>query len=201
MLEEEETYAVDDEVEDLSTAPAADTAVSDRATTGNSTPSSTDTGSSTPSSTDKGTPSESTASDSVHLPTPERTPPLNDPSAPLPATHSSSTRSAAAVPSPPISANFDTRNILPEGSTRTRKPRREAHAILLANTSQLTAFHSAFAAGITTAQTENRVGQHRDTLPTEPRSWKQMQRHLFSSEFQLAAEREINKLTKRETYK
>jgi hypothetical protein len=171
---EEEEYERDDEIEDL------DTIVVINSNASNQSPAD----SSSTSSTGKAMLSDSSSSPSGHLPTPDNTPePDNN------------------APTPLISANFDAQNILPEGSSRIRKPRRQAYAVQLANTAELSPFYTAFAAGLLTAQPAKRDGQHRDTLPAEPRNWKQMLRHRFSSEFQLAAEREIQELTKRDTYK
>ena len=103
--------------------------------------------------------------------------------------------------SPPVSADFNEQNILPEGSTRKRKPRRQIYAAQLVNTSELSPFYAAFATGLSMAQPSAEKGQHRDTLPAEPKSWKQLQHHQYSSEFKLAADREIQELTKRGTYK
>jgi Reverse transcriptase (RNA-dependent DNA polymerase) len=183
---ETEEYEIDDEIEDLDIIVVVNSTASDE--------SSADTGS----STGKATPSDSTSRAAGHLPTPDRTP-EPDNNAPPPPAPSSAIRSPSTTL--PISADFDARNILHQGSSRTRKPRRQAYAVQLANTSELTVFHTAFAAGLSTAQLAKRDGQHRDTLPTEPRNWKQMLRHRFSSEFQLAAEREIQELTRRDTYK
>ena len=136
-----------------------------------------------------------------YLPTPKQTPiPDSAPPPVAPASGvSSSTSSLPAASAPPISADFDVQNILPEGSTRKRKPRQQIYAAQLAKTSELSPFYAAFAAGLSIAPKEK--GQHRDTLPLEPKSWKQVQYHPYSSEFKLAADREIQELTKRGTYK
>jgi Reverse transcriptase (RNA-dependent DNA polymerase) len=167
-------YEIDDEIEDLDTIVVMNSTISNK-------------------------PSNSTSNPSGHLPTPINTPEPDNDAPPPPSTASAATESSLTTPV--ISADFDARNILPQGSSRTRKTRRQAYAIQLANTSELSAFHTAFATGLSTAQPAKRDGQHRDTLPAEPRNWKQMLRHHFSSEFQLAAEREIQELTKRDTYK
>jgi Reverse transcriptase (RNA-dependent DNA polymerase) len=100
-----------------------------------------------------------------------------------------------------LSATFGERNILPEGSKRARvSTRRQAHAAALASTHDLHAFHAAFSTGISRPLMTKMHGQHRDTLPTEPCSWRQMLKHRFAAEFELAAEREIQELEKRETY-
>lgn len=43
-------------------------------------------------------------------------------------------------------------------------------------------------------------GPHRDTLPAEPRTWKQMLKHRYSADFKLAADRELQELSKRDTF-
>lgn len=95
-------------------------------------------------------------------------------------------------------SDFDARNILPESSRRSRNPRRHNYATALQQTTGLNAFHTAFATGI---KKGGGAKIHRDTLPAEPRSWKQMLRHQCSEEFTLAASREIQELTKKGTYK
>jgi hypothetical protein len=108
---------------------------------------------------------------------------------------------ADAVPtaSRTLTSNFDAQNILPEGSKRVRKARKQAYAAALGNNAQLSAFHSAFAAGLIKVPQINAF--HRDTLPAEPRSWKQLQYHLHGAEFRQAAKAEIQSLEKRETFK
>lgn len=70
----------------------------------------------------------------------------------------------------------------------------------MTTTSSLSPFHTAFATGISRPETAIEARQHRDTLPAEPRNWKQMQKHQFSSNFKIAAEIEIQELSKRGTY-
>jgi hypothetical protein len=111
-----------------------------------------------------------------------------------------STPALPVISSPLVSADFDAQNILPEGSTRKRKPRQQIYAVQLANTSELSPFYAAFATGLSIAPPIDK-GQHRDTLPAEPKNWKQLQYHPYSSEFKLAANKEIQELAKRGTYK
>jgi hypothetical protein len=108
-------YEIDDEIEDL------DTIVVMNLTASSETP-----------QTDKAIATGSAPA--AHLPTPERTP---DPPS---STAQDGTQSSLTTPL--ISADFDARNILPEGSSRTRKPRRQAYAVHLANTSELSAVQS-----------------------------------------------------------
>ena len=106
--------------------------------------------------------------------------------------------STSSEPRTQLTAAFNPENILPEGTKRQRKPKRIAHAVSLARNSQLEGFHSAFATGI---ETSKQRSYHRDSLPAEPRSWKQMLRHRQAAEFKIAAEKEIKALTSRGTFK
>ncbi|ERF71188.1 hypothetical protein EPUS_06017 [Endocarpon pusillum Z07020] len=154
---------------------------------------------STPNSTPAPTPCDLSASGTLsdRLPTPDPTP--TPPEHPAPSTQSNSAPSSASTPSENRS-DFDSRNILPEGSKRSRmSSRRQNYAAALAQTTELTPFYAAFAAG---HEKSGKIdGLHRDTLPAEPRSWKQMTKHKFAAEFKLAADREIQELARRETFK
>jgi hypothetical protein len=101
-----------------------------------------------------------------------------------------------------IGVAFSVENILLEGFRRSRnKPHKDIYSAALTTTSCLSPFHTAFATGV--ARPEEAAiqdKQHRDTLPAEPRNWKQMQRHRFTANFNLAAEIEIRDLSKRSTY-
>ncbi|ERF70143.1 hypothetical protein EPUS_00330 [Endocarpon pusillum Z07020] len=125
----------------------------------------------------------------------------NSTAAPTPCDSSASgtLSNCASTPSENRS-DFDSRNILPEGSKRSRmSSRRQNYAAALAQTTELTPFYAAFAAG---HEKSGKIdGLHRDTLPTELRSWKQMTKHKFATEFKLAANREIQELARRETFK
>jgi hypothetical protein len=94
---------------------------------------------------------------SGQLPTPKLTP---DPPAPPAASESS--------PPGPLSADFDARNIIPEGTARSRT-RRQKYAAALLQTTDLTAFHTSFAHGLSVGGAKSE-GQHRDTLPAEPQN-------------------------------
>lgn len=125
-----------------------------------------------------------------HYPTPEITPERNSEKR-----ITGAETSAHATRADEISASFDTQNILP---SRTRgAKRREAYATTLAQPADLSAFHAAFAVGLNSSIKEQ---LHRDSLPPEPRSWKQMTKHRFANEFRNAAEKEIGELAKKGTY-
>jgi Reverse transcriptase (RNA-dependent DNA polymerase) len=79
---------------------------------------------------------------------------------------------------------------------------RQNYAVALSNAlSSEVEFHTAFATGIVQGKQAISEGQHRDTLPAEPHSWKQMLKHRFAANFKKAAEEEIQSLEKRETFK
>jgi hypothetical protein len=98
-------YEIDDEIEDLDTTVAIDlTASSD-----------------TPQVKEKAVETAPTG----YLPTPEQTPrPDNAP----PSSGAPAGEIGLSTSSPPISANFDVQNILPKGSTRKRKLRKQIYA-------------------------------------------------------------------------
>ncbi len=138
-------------------------------------------------------PAESSQSESTltqQLITPDTTP---EPAQPI--------STANSAPAPPENrSDFDAQNILPEGSKRSRKtPRRQIYATALAQAAELTPFHTAFALG---REKEAKFeGLHRDTLPAEPRTWRQMTKHKFAAEFAMAADKEIQELARRDIYK
>ena len=102
---------------------------------------------------------------------------------------------------PSIAANISQSNVVPEGSKRVRKPARKlAHDTALALTSELGPFHIAFAMGTLKMDTPLTSRRHRDTLPPEPRSWKEMKRHQFAAEFMVAAGMEVKELEKKRTF-
>jgi hypothetical protein len=149
---------------------------------------------STPDSIAMPTPCDSSAyTPSQHLLTPDATP--DPPTQPI------STANSAPAPLENRS-DFNDRNILPEGSKRSRKsPRCQNYAIALSQAAQLTPFHIAFALGREKAGGVKIEGLHRDTLPAEPRTWRQLTQHRFAAEFEMAADREIQDLTRRDTFK
>jgi hypothetical protein len=89
----------------------------------------------------------------------------------------------------------DESNIL-EGS-RTRKPRRQAYLTALERPEELTAFHTSFLAGTTGMR--KRV--HRTELPDAPRTWKDLETHAHADGFKYAAQKEIDELNRRNTWK
>ncbi len=84
-------------------------------------------------------------------------------------------------------------------NTRSRK---QAYSAALATVEVLGPFHAAFSIGLERSEQEkpNIPKLHRDDLPVEPRYWKQMLRHRFSQEFQVAAQKEFSELEKRGTF-
>ena len=132
-------------------------------------------------------PAKTTVQPSTQLLTPSPTPSaLGSP----PPVVSSSTPGSRGLE---ISADFSESNILP---TRTRQ-RHEAHAIALKHTSNLSAYHGA----LTTARAIPKIEIcHRNTLPPEPRNWKEMTRHPHAEGFQQAAEKEYQDLRSKNTF-
>ena len=83
----------------------------------------------------------------------------------------------------------------------TRSRRRQAYSTALAQTAELTPYHSAFGVGLQKIESDVQNDRlHRDTLPPEPRNWRQMLKHRFAREFEHAAIRELNELEKRGAY-
>jgi Reverse transcriptase (RNA-dependent DNA polymerase) len=65
----------------------------------------------------------------------------------------------------------------------------------------LTPYYSAFSAGLQKAEFDVQKDRlHRDTLPPEPRHWRQMLKHRLAREFEHAAIQELTELEKRGTY-
>lgn len=91
-------------------------------------------------------------------------------------------------------------NVLPEGSTRIRKPsaRRQAYLTALeeAPTGGKEAYYGAFMASI---KKEKRP--HRDELPPEPKYYHQMLKHPEASGFQRAIDTEVKALQAKNTWK
>ena len=111
-------------------------------------------------------------------------------------------------PSPSLSQSagstpgLDPKSILPEGSKRTRKPsRKAAHALALDRSSDLLPYHAAFPVVIDNMRSFKMSRIHRDALPPEPRTWKQMENHPYAQEFKKAAEREMGELERRGTFR
>lgn len=105
-------------------------------------------------------------------------------SEPTPSTHSES-HAGPVLPTraPPHYSRtlLDEDNILPEGSTRTRRrnPRRQAYYVALdeASTGGMQSYFGAFTASLHTASLKQNVRLHRDNLPSEPKYFHQMLRH------------------------
>ena len=89
-----------------------------------------------------------------------------------------------------VSRNITEAHILPQGTQRVRKPiRKEAYFTALDDVNGLSGYYSAF-----TAALEQRGMPHRDTLPPEPRNWKEMLSHPFASQWKQAAQVEFDEL-------
>jgi hypothetical protein len=91
-----------------------------------------------------------------------------------------------------ISGNLDSRNIIQ--GTRTR---RSAYATALKQTNELVGYYASFNTALKTVNTKP---PHRDMLPPPPKSWKQMLKHQYSSEFTKAADKEFNALVNKGTF-
>ena len=97
-----------------------------------------------------------------------------------------------------IDGQFSESNILPHGSDRVRRPsRRAVYATALSNTKNLDSYHTAFSTAINTIRT---TPPHRDKLPKEPKGWKQMQTHIHSTQFKMAADKEFKALIAKGTF-
>lgn len=96
-----------------------------------------------------------------------------------------------------IAASLNESHILPAGSRRNR--RAAAHAALLADVENLSGFYAGFATGLEKVRAPTAI--HRDNLPEEPKTWKQMLKHPYSEGFQLAAVKEYKDLERRGTWK
>ena len=88
----------------------------------------------------------------------------------------------------------------PAMSTRSRT-RRQAYAAALQTTDDLAPFHAAFAVSLEKSSTPSTVRRmHRDSMPSEPKHWREMFRHPFAKDFMTAAVKEAGDLSKREIY-
>lgn len=98
-----------------------------------------------------------------------------------------------------ITADLNTSNVLPEGSSRSRQPnRRFAHAALLDNVSHLSGYFAAFTVGL--QKDLNEFKNHRDSLPSEPKSWRRLLKHPYKISFVQAAQRELEALQQHDTF-
>ena len=91
----------------------------------------------------------------------------------------------------------DPRNIV--SGPRRRRPtsqRREAYLAELATPENFPGFFSAFASGVI-----HSARIHRDELPTPPKNWRELLTHTHKEGFLAAANKEIQELTEKETFK
>jgi len=88
--------------------------------------------------------------------------------------------------------------ILPEGTKRERKPRRQAYiaACEKAKQGSLDAYYSAFS--VQGSMPPEKL--HQNELPLEPRNWREMQRHRFQKDFTIAAYKEWDALQEKDTF-
>lgn len=93
---------------------------------------------------------------------------------------------------------FDPDNVLPEGSKRVRKPRKEAYYAKIADIAGggMQSFYGTFAASMVKEKRS-----HRDNLPPEPKYYHQMLKHPESPGFLRAMEVEIKQLQAKQTWK
>jgi hypothetical protein len=127
---------------------------------------------------------QSTYTKPIALPTPELTP-------------EPSTSQETALRAAEISADFSDTNVLPEGSRRSVRKRAYAAALTTAPTT-LNGYYGAFIAAISQEKATQRL--HRDSLPIEPKNWRQMLKHPYATEFKQAAQSEYDALVKRSTF-
>jgi hypothetical protein len=141
----------------------------------------------------------------THLPTPDQTP---DPSTdqnegtedctaqaePLAQEQIAEASSNTAIRRNEISGAFSEANII----TGPRSRRRKAYVTALQNTNSLSGYYSAFASAYTTQSNTTRL--HRDTLPPEPKSWKEMITHPQAQGFRQAADKEFNTLKAKKAF-
>lgn len=83
----------------------------------------------------------------------------------------------------------------PRTRRRTEKARKQAYLTVLSSPDHLGGYHAAFAAGF---QDRNRL--HRDHLPPEPQSWRDLLNHQFREGFLTAASKEYGDLCRRNTF-
>jgi hypothetical protein len=112
-----------------------------------------------------------------------------------------------------ISAAPSDDNILPEGSKRERKKRRLTQFVL--DTEEPSEFHHSFSAALTegyramneapvpvaASQDPNKLKIHRDSLPPEPKGWRDLSKHPFGKQFITAAHTEFEALKARGTFR
>jgi hypothetical protein len=115
-----------------------------------------------------------------------------------------------------IGLDIDTANIIPEGVGRRRAARKQAYLAVLEEIAdgEITSFHTAFSAMSCASAFYNHQNQpamlltklnltsfHRDSLPPEPKNFRQMQRHPHAVGFNKAILTEISALRAKGTWK
>jgi hypothetical protein len=116
-----------------------------------------------------------------------------------------------------IELDIDTTNIIPEGMRRRRAARKQAYLTVLKEIAddEITSFHTAFSAMSCASAFYNHQNQpatklltklnltsfHRDSLPPEPKNFRQMQRHPHAVDFNKAILTEISALRVKSTWK
>jgi hypothetical protein len=130
-----------------------------------------------------------------HNPQPQNTQQTNRPQQPLLSPPTTRDGTPDVTGTSKVSADFNTGNILPEGSKRIR--RQAGHIFATKLNDKMYGFHHSFATGL--EKTEARW--HRDALPTEPKGYKTAMKHLFATGWRAAAEKEIATLERKHTYK
>ena len=76
--------------------------------------------------------------------------------------------------------------------TNRRRHHRQVYLSALQEPEKLQAYSAAFASGL--------KRPHRNQLPSEPRSWKELQRHSHRDGFLAAAEKEYGDLERQQTF-
>ena len=102
-------------------------------------------------------------------------------------------------PTREIIGNVDERNILT--GPRHRNRRRATYIADLQVLDDFPGFYSAFTTGAMLQNPCLTDKPHRDRLPAEPKSWREMQRHPLKERFTAAANREISELLGKQTFK
>jgi hypothetical protein len=100
-----------------------------------------------------------------------------------------------------IAAGFDADNILPEGAKRTRK-RKDAYSATLDKVAHgsISSYNMAFFAFAAASNYYTDKQHHRDTVPPEPKNYKEMLNHSHSAHFRTAVNTEISQLEAKQTW-
>jgi hypothetical protein len=82
------------------------------------------------------------------------------------------------------------------------KSRKQTYSTALVIVQTLESYHAAFSIDLERSkQKKSNISKlHRDELLVESRYWRQMLRHRFSQEFQIAAQKKFSELKKRNTF-